>query len=418
MCAFHPRAGGDPFIKNNLPPNGSPPTRGWDDTSNSPKQGNVCIPLSLYIHLPWCVRKCPYCDFNSHEIKNSLPEELYIAALLKDLENQLPKIWGRRLISIFFGGGTPSLFSAQGIEKILSSVHRLFNFGPDIEITLEANPGTLDEKSFHGFKTAGINRLSIGLQSLQNDKLKTLGRIHHRDDALRAIESAVHAGFQNFNLDLMHGLPDQSIPDAIADLQDALQFSPPHVSWYQLTIEPQTFFHKNPPTLPPDDILFDIQEQGKNVIAQHGLQQYEVSAYSLPGKQCVHNLNYWEFGDYIGIGAGAHSKITNIAEGKIVRHSNVKNPKDYLDPTKSLIENEKVLSQSDIIFEFMLNALRLTQGVTTDLFLQRTGLGLDTIEPILQKAKAQKLLMVDSHRLCATELGRRFLNDLVQMFLI
>lgn len=375
-------------------------------------------PLSLYIHLPWCVRKCPYCDFNSHEVKNSLPEELYIAALLRDLESHLPKIWGRRFISIFFGGGTPSLFSAGGIEKILQGVHRLLRFGSEIEITLEANPGTIDEKSFRGFKNAGVNRLSLGIQSLQDEKLKILGRIHQRDDALRAIESVTQAGFLNFNLDLMHGLPEQSMADALSDLRDALQFSPPHLSWYQLTIEPQTFFHKNPPILPADDILFDIQENGKHEILAHGLEQYEVSAYALPDKQCVHNINYWEFGDYLGIGAGAHSKITDVDKGIIVRHSNVKHPKDYLDVSKSFIENEKVLTPSEIIFEFMLNALRLTNGVTTDLFVQRTGISLDTIEPILKKAREKKLLVGDAGRLCATELGQKFLNDLLQMFLV
>ncbi len=375
------------------------------------------IPLTLYIHLPWCVRKCPYCDFNSHEVKNSLPEELYINALLRDLESHLPKIWGRRLLSIFFGGGTPSLFSASGIEKILEGVHRLLRFGPEIEITLEANPGTIDEKSFRGFKSTGVNRLSLGIQSLQDEKLKILGRIHHRDDALRAIESATNAGFHNFNLDLMHGLPNQTVEDAVADLRDALQFSPPHLSWYQLTIEPQTFFHKNPPILPVDDVLFDIQENGKREILENGLQQYEVSAYARPDKQCVHNVNYWEFGDYLGIGAGAHSKITDVDKQIIVRHSNVKNPKDYLDPGKSFVENEKILTTSEIIFEFMLNALRLTHGVSVDLFLQRTGVPLDLIEPILKKAKEKKLLVDDSKILCATGLGQRFLNDLLQMFL-
>lgn len=375
------------------------------------------IPLSLYIHLPWCVRKCPYCDFNSHEFQNKIPEETYIAALLQDLDNNLPHIWGRRLISIFFGGGTPSLFSPQSIEKILSAIHSRLRFGADTEITLEANPGTIDESRFIGFRQAGINRLSIGIQSLQDDKLKSLGRIHNRDYALRAIECAVNAGFVNFNLDLMHGLPEQSIQDALQDLQDGLGFNPPHLSWYQLTIEPNTFFHYQPPTLPKEDTLWEIQKAGKTKIAEANLFQYEVSAYSILDHECMHNKNYWEFGDYLGIGAGAHSKITNIEQQIITRHWQMKNPKDYLNPTNTLIANQTILTPQDIIFEFMLNALRLTQGVPIDLFTERTGLPINILEPILTKAKDKKLLLDDSKRLCATELGQLFLNDLVGMFL-
>lgn len=375
------------------------------------------IPLSLYIHLPWCVRKCPYCDFNSHESQKNIPEEAYVAALTKDLDENLPAIWGKGLVSIFFGGGTPSLFTPQSIETILTVLHSRLRFGADTEITLEANPGTIDETRFKGFKQAGINRLSIGIQSLQNDKLTALGRIHHRDHALRAIEMATYADFDNFNLDLMHGLPGQSVQDALSDINDCLQFKPPHLSWYQLTIEPNTYFHHQPPKLPKEDILWDIQEQGKTVLAQAGLYSYEVSAYAKPGHECVHNRNYWEFGDYLGIGAGAHSKITDSSEKTITRHWQVKNPKDYLDPAKKMTANQSVLTPKDIIFEFMLNALRLTKGVSTDLFIQRTRLTLDSIEPILKIAKQKKLLLDSSKQICATELGQRFLNDLISLFL-
>jgi putative oxygen-independent coproporphyrinogen III oxidase len=375
------------------------------------------IPLSLYIHLPWCVRKCPYCDFNSHEAKETLPEELYVAALMRDLEEQLPRIWGRHLVSIFFGGGTPSLFSPASIEKILQGVHARLNYGPDIEITLEANPGTIDEKRFAGFRRAGINRLSIGIQSLQDEKLTALGRIHNRENALRGIDAAISAGFTNFNLDFMHGLPNQSITDALQDLQDALQFQPPHLSWYQLTIEPNTLFYAKPPTLPEDDTLWDIQEQGKIVLANHQLNQYEISAYAKSGHQCEHNRNYWEFGDYLGIGAGAHSKITDFEKHIITRHSQVKHPKDYLDPAKKFIANQNSVTDADVIFEFMMNALRLTDGVPMTLFTERTGLSATLIETILHDAREKNLLVNDPEILCASELGQRFLNDVIGMFL-
>jgi putative oxygen-independent coproporphyrinogen III oxidase len=376
------------------------------------------IPLSLYIHLPWCVRKCPYCDFNSHEAKDNLPEDLYVAALLRDLEEQLPRIWGRRLISIFFGGGTPSLFSPQAIEKILVGVNTRLNIGPDIEITLEANPGTIDESRFRGFRAAGVNRLSIGIQSLQDEKLKALGRIHDREYALRAIDAAASSGFNNFNLDLMHGLPNQSIDDALSDLRDALAFQPPHLSWYQLTIEPNTLFHYHPPVLPQDETLWDIQEQGKELLNQNKLNQYEISAYSAPDRECLHNLNYWEFGDYLGIGAGAHSKITDVDQGIITRYSQVKHPKDYLNPQKSFIATQQEINETDVVFEFMLNALRLAHGVPATLFSERTGLDLSALEPTLTLAKEKKLLVNDPTILCATDLGQRFLNDVIEMFLL
>lgn len=378
---------------------------------------NTTIPLSLYIHIPWCVRKCPYCDFNSHAAGTSLPEKAYVQALLDDLDEQLPHIWGRRLISIFFGGGTPSLFSSAAIADILAGVHRRLNFGPDIEITLEANPGTVDEKRFLGFREAGVNRLSIGVQSLQNEKLFALGRIHNRDYALRAIESASQAGFKNFNIDLMHGLPNQSLTDATADLLDAIAFQPPHLSWYQLTIEPNTFFHYQPPVLPKEETLWDIQDSGHAALCNAGFLQYEVSAYSQLEHQCVHNLNYWEFGDYLGIGAGAHSKITNIAEGKIFRHWQIKNPRDYLNSDKAFTARKTELLEKDIFFEFMLNALRLTQGVEKKLFMERTGLAIDVIKNQLEIAKTKKFLVDDEALLCVTPFGLRFLNDVIEIFL-
>lgn len=378
---------------------------------------NIPIPLSLYIHLPWCVRKCPYCDFNSHEARGDLPEELYINALIRDLEQQLPTIWGRRLISIFFGGGTPSLFSPAGIRRILTEVHTRLPFGPDTEITLEANPGTLDESRFAGFREAGINRLSIGLQSLQGEKLNALGRIHDRHQALDAIAKAKQAGFSNFNLDLMHGLPGQTLQDALSDLRDALAFQPTHLSWYQLTIEPNTYFHYQPPTLPSDDVLWDIQEAGMALLAQAGMMQYEVSAYSQPYRACMHNMNYWEFGDYLGIGAGAHSKITDMEQQVITRHWQVKHPKDYMDPARNTMAEKKILAENDVIFEFMLNGLRLTQGVSVELFTAHTGLPIERIAPILSLAREKKFMTEDPLRLCATSMGQRYLNDVIQLFL-
>lgn len=375
------------------------------------------IPLSLYIHIPWCVRKCPYCDFNSHEAKQPISEESYIDALLKDLEEQLPSIWGRRLTSIFFGGGTPSLFSPTAIEKILLGVNARLPFSSDLEITLEANPGTVDESRFQGFRHAGINRLSLGIQSLQDDKLLKLGRIHNRDYALRAIDTAMKVGFDNINLDLMHGLPGQTLADALADLNDALHWQPPHLSWYQLTIEPNTLYHHRPPALPADETLWDIQEEGKKILTQSGLIQYEVSAYCKDNLRSNHNMNYWEFGDYLGIGAGAHSKITDFEKQIVNRHWQVKNPKDYLNPEKNVVACKKPVAPADLIFEFMLNALRLNAGVPFHLFTARTGLSPDIIRPILKTAIDKNLLVDSSIELKPTPLGHLFLNDLTSLFL-
>jgi len=350
-------------------------------------------------------------------MRGGVPEDDYVAALLNDLDEQLPRIEGRQIVSIFFGGGTPSLFSPQAIEKIMMGARQRLHFAPNIEITLEANPGTVDENRFRGFRLAGINRLSIGIQSLQDEKLKALGRIHHRDDAQRAIETAKKVGFDNFNLDFMHGLPGQSISDALNDLHDALIFQPPHLSWYQLTIEPNTFFHYQPPKLPPDETLWDIQEQGKEALNQAGLDSYEISAFAKKGHECIHNRNYWEFGDYLGIGAGAHSKLTDIEKNQVVRHSQTKNPRDYLDPEKRFVATEQIVTEKDLCFEFMMNALRLIDGVPAQLFIERTGLPLSTLEPMRSLAQEKQLMVNDPNTLAATTFGQRFLNDVIGLFL-
>jgi putative oxygen-independent coproporphyrinogen III oxidase len=381
------------------------------------------LPLSLYIHIPWCVRKCPYCDFNSHQAKQaSLPEELYVAALMQEFSSRLEFIQDRPIKSIFFGGGTPSLFSAKSIEQILNGVAKNAALETNIEVTLEANPGTIDQVRFMGFRSAGINRLSLGIQSLQDDKLKTLGRIHDRANAMQAIALAKQAGFENFNLDLMYALPKQSLEDALQDIQDALAFGPSHFSWYQLTIEPNTAFYRQPPPLPADDLIWEMQLAGQQVLSEAGFKQYEVSAYANAANihgECVHNRNYWEFGDYLGIGAGAHSKITDHAAGKVLRFSQVRHPKDYLDGMKRQTLNANPLQEKDLIFEFMLNALRLTNGLPINLFSQRSGLEFKKIEPLLAKAKQLGLIMdyLETQHLCTTELGMKFLNDLTELFL-
>ncbi len=377
----------------------------------------TALPLSLYIHLPWCVQKCPYCDFNSHRAPTSLPEDLYVAALLEELENHLPLIQDRPLISIFFGGGTPSLFSPHAIEQILKGIEKLTYLASDIEITLEANPGTIDESHFRGFRTAGINRLSIGIQSLQDDKLKRLGRIHDSAQAYRAIQIAKDSGFDNFNLDIMYALPDQSLADALYDLQTALSFEPTHFSWYQLTLEPNTLFYHQQPVLPEDDLMWEMQIAGQEAIKAAGLAQYEVSAYAKPNKQCRHNINYWAFGDYLGIGAGAHSKITRLTTQDVLRFAQVKHPKDYLEAAKRRQFNPSTVSKEALLFEFMLNALRLTQGVPTTLFAERTGLNILSIENKRREAISKGLLLDTPEIICATTLGKKFLDNLTGLFL-
>ncbi|WP_286917539.1 MULTISPECIES: radical SAM family heme chaperone HemW [Pseudomonas] len=374
-------------------------------------------PLALYIHIPWCVRKCPYCDFNSHAASPVLPEEEYVDALLADLDQDLAAVYGRPLSSIFFGGGTPSLFSAAALGRLLAGVEQRIPFTADIEITLEANPGTFEQDKFVAYRKLGINRLSIGIQSFQPNKLEALGRIHTGDEALRAAEMARRAGFDNFNLDLMHGLPDQSLEEALDDLRQAIALAPTHLSWYQLTLEPNTVFWNQPPELPEDDILWDIQEAGQALLAEHGFSQYEVSAYARSGKAARHNLNYWSFGDFIGIGAGAHGKLSH-PDGRIVRTWKTRLPKDYLNPGKQFKAGEKTLTADELPFEFLMNALRLTQGVDAELFAQRTGLPLQTLAAARAEAEQKGLLQVEPTRLVATARGQLFLNDLLQYFLV
>ncbi len=377
----------------------------------------VLPPLALYIHIPWCVRKCPYCDFNSHAASPVLPEEEYVDALLADLDNDLPATYGRPLSSIFFGGGTPSLFSAKALGRLLAGVEQRIPFVADIEITLEANPGTFEQEKFSAYRKLGINRLSIGIQSFQEAKLEALGRIHTGSEAVRAADMARQAGFDNFNLDLMHGLPDQSLDEALDDLRQAIALKPTHLSWYQLTLEPNTVFWNQPPVLPEDDTLWDIQEAGQALLAEHGYAQYEVSAYAQPGKAARHNLNYWSFGDFIGIGAGAHGKLSH-PDGRIVRTWKTRLPKDYLNPAKPFQAGEKLLALDELPFEFLMNALRLTQGVEAKLYPQRTGLTLESLGEGRRQAEQKGLLQVEPSRLVATPQGQLFLNDLLQYFLI
>ncbi len=376
------------------------------------------IPLSLYIHIPWCIKKCPYCDFNSHQIQDDLPEQAYIQALLKDLEQELPAIWGRRLESVFIGGGTPSVFSAEGIDQLLSGLRALLPMRPAMEITMEANPGTFEQERFKAYRQAGINRLSIGIQSFNPKHLSTLGRIHNGEEAKNAALIAKKAGFDNFNLDLMFGLPQQSITEALEDLQQAIACEPTHISWYQLTLEPNTLFHHSPPTLPNDEILWEMQQQGQTLLQQAGFEQYEVSAYARNQQYCRHNMNYWQFGDYVGIGAGAHGKIT-APDGNIQRYNKYRQPKQYmqqilLNDARSSTQKLKV---ADIPFEFMMNALRLKQGVESDLFTQRTPLELSIIRPQLEEAIQKGLIIKDKQRLATTAKGWNFLNDSIELFI-
>ena len=374
-------------------------------------------PLSLYVHFPWCVRKCPYCDFNSHPLRGELDEARYIDALFSDLEIDLPRVWGRTVYTIFLGGGTPSLFSPAAIERLVAGLRARLPLSPDAEITLEANPGTVELERFRGYRAAGVNRLSIGIQSFADEKLRALGRIHGREEALAAAEAARAAGFDNFNLDLMYGLPDQTPDEAQADLRAALAQRPTHLSLYQLTLEPNTPFHAAPPVLPDEDLLVSMQDSLQRELASQGFYQYEVSAYARDGHGCRHNRNYWQFGDYLGIGAGAHAKISD-PQG-ITRLSKRKQPRDYLSHagTPAALAGESRLSLQDTAFEFMLNALRLTDGVPASLFSERTGLALSSVEKPMAQATAQGLLESSTDQIRATALGRRFMNDLIALFL-
>ena len=373
-------------------------------------------PLALYVHIPWCVKKCPYCDFNSHTAGPTLPEEDYVDALLADLDADLAQVHNRPLSSIFFGGGTPSLFSAKALGRLLEGVERRVPFAADIEITLEANPGTFEQAKFKDYRSLGINRLSIGVQSFQAPKLIALGRIHDGDEAVHAADMARAAGFDNFNLDLMHGLPDQSIEDALSDLRIAIAQGPTHLSWYQLTVEPNTVFWNQPPVMPEDDILWDIQEAGQALLAAEGYAQYEVSAYAQADKAARHNLNYWTFGDFLGIGAGAHAKLSR-PDGSISRSWKTRLPKDYLDRSKRFSAGERPLTAAELPFEFLINVLRLTDGVASELFTQRTGLPLSQLAAARAEAEQRGLLHSDPTRLSATREGQLFLNDLLQHFL-
>ncbi len=375
-------------------------------------------PLSLYVHIPWCVRKCPYCDFNSHQADSELPEAQYVKALIEDLQESVPLAQGRALHSIFFGGGTPSLFSPQGIDDILTAAATQFGFEAGIEITMEANPGTFEQKKFTGFRQAGVNRLSIGVQSFNDLQLQALGRIHGSDEAINAVTMARQAGFDNINLDLMHGLPGQSLKDAERDLQQAIDLQTEHLSWYQLTIEPNTEFYSRPPELPIEDALADIQDAGEILLATNGFQQYEVSAYAQAGRRSAHNLNYWQFGDYLGVGAGAHGKTTLLAERTIRRTQKTRAPKHYLDPNKPFLSADYSVTESELPLEFMMNALRLHDGVAIRLFSARTGLPWSAVEHVCRVLEGKGLLQMSEGRLAVTPVGHRYLNEVLAAFMV
>jgi oxygen-independent coproporphyrinogen-3 oxidase len=373
-------------------------------------------PLSLYVHIPWCIRKCPYCDFNSHPAGDDLPEDAYVDALIADLEAALPGIWGRKVGTVFIGGGTPSLFSAASIERLLSAVRARVPLLPDAEITLEANPGTFERAKFAGFFAAGVNRLSLGVQSFDDRFLHALGRVHDAEEARRAAEAALTI-FGNVNLDLMFALPRQSVDDARRDIAAALAFAPPHLSFYQLTLEPNTLFHRYPPSLPDDEAAADIEDAVLEALDAAGYVHYETSAHAKAGRECRHNVNYWQFGDYLGVGAGAHSKLS--FPERVVRELRWKQPKRYLDEVArgNALQERASVARRDLPFEFMLNALRLTQGVPASLFAERTGLPLSAAAQPIAESVRRGLLDPDPARLRPTALGRRFLNDLQALFL-
>ncbi|MBN7765615.1 MULTISPECIES: radical SAM family heme chaperone HemW [Pectobacterium] len=371
-------------------------------------------PLSLYVHIPWCVQKCPYCDFNSHALKGDVPHQEYVDHLLADLDTDLPLASGRELHSIFIGGGTPSLLSAEAMQALLDGVRARIPLTPDAEITMEANPGTVEADRFSGYQRAGINRISIGVQSFDPQKLTRLGRIHGPDEAKRAAHLATGLGLRSFNLDLMHGLPDQSLDEALDDLRQAIALNPPHLSWYQLTIEPNTLFSSRPPTLPDDDALWDIYEQGHALLSAAGYQQYETSAYAKPGYQCQHNLNYWRFGDYLGIGCGAHGKLT-FSDGRILRTVKVRHPRGYMQGT--YLDKQHDVANDDRPFEFFMNRFRLLEAAPRADFTAYTGLEEHSIRPQLDQALAQGYLTETATHWQITEHGKLFLNSLLELFL-
>jgi putative oxygen-independent coproporphyrinogen III oxidase len=380
---------------------------------------SILPPLAIYIHIPWCIRKCPYCDFNSHESKTDLPEQQYIDCLISDLDYTLPKIWGRRVYSIFFGGGTPSLFSAKAIDAILAAVRARVTLDSEAEITLEANPGTFEAEKFRGFREAGVNRLSIGIQSFNAAHLQALGRVHNDDEAKRAIDIA-QKNFDNINLDVMFALPKQTLAECAADIDTALSFNTNHLSIYHLTLEPNTLFHRFPPPLPDDELAADMQDMIEEKLSAAGFDHYETSAYAKIGKRSKHNMNYWQFGDYVGIGAGAHGKISypDPARG-ITREARFKQPKTYMEQAALGLSNQekKMVSVAELPFEFMLNALRLTDGFANTLFVERTGLPISTISRELEKAASLGLIERDHLQVKPTAKGRLFLNDLLELFL-
>ena len=376
----------------------------------------VSPPLALYVHVPWCVQKCPYCDFNSHEAQGAIPEAEYVAALIADLQSALPLIWGRPVVSVFFGGGTPSLLSPAAIDELIAAFRALAMLSPEAEITLEANPGTVEAEKFAGFRAAGVNRLSVGIQSFNDEHLKALGRIHDVAQAKRAAQLA-GAHFESFNLDLMYGLPGQTTEQALTDVETALTFAPPHLSCYQLTLEPNTRFAAFPPALPEDDLCADMQEAIEARLAVAGYANYETSAFARTGHQCRHNLNYWHFGDYLGIGAGAHSKLT--LHDRVLRQMRWKQPAAYLDHARAgnPIQTSSEVAARQLPFEFLMNALRLHEGFPPALFESRTAQPLTAILPQLKAAEAEGLLEISPERIAPTLRGRRFLNVLLERFL-
>jgi putative oxygen-independent coproporphyrinogen III oxidase len=383
------------------------------------------IPLALYVHMPWCVRKCPYCDFNSHQLKSASPPSEYLDALIRDFDAELASIAGRTIETVFFGGGTPSLFAPEDFARLLGAFRERIDFIADAEITIEANPGTVERGRFTGYRDAGINRVSLGAQSFSPRALERLGRIHRIEDTVRAAEELHAAGLANFNLDLMYALPEQTLEEAIADVITALEQRPAHISHYQLALEPGTVFHARPPPLPDEETAFEMQRECQTLLAQHGFVQYEVSAYARRGARCRHNLNYWLFGDYVGIGAGAHGKISLGVPERVQRTEKLKQPREYLErwrgPRASRAEappgERRFVARRDLVFEFMLNALRLNEGFKSTDFEERTGLGIENAEPSLRAAAGRGLAeeIVGGWR--ATELGGRFLNDLQAGFL-
>ena len=374
-------------------------------------------PLALYIHIPWCIKKCPYCDFNSHVHAKELPERVYIDTLLHDLEQELPSMWGREIISVFIGGGTPSLLQPESIDRLLSGLRAGVNIKPFIEVTLEANPGTAEQGRFNEFRACGINRLSIGVQSFYDQALKRLGRIHNAAEAQQAIAIAHQAQFDSINIDLMYGLPGQTELKAAADIKTGIALEPQHISHYQLTIEQNTAFYQRPPSLPAEESVYKMQQHCQNEIAKAGYKQYEVSAYAKDGHQCSHNLNYWRFGDYLGIGAGAHQKLTLVAQQQVQRRAKHRLPNEYLSANnKGYVAEESYLQRSDLIFEFMLNALRLKNGFASHLFYDHTGLPISVAEQSLQQAEQQGLLQRSATRIEPTQRGQQYLNELLLLF--